>query len=75
MSDLSEDLLRKGGPAFPSQSATAYIHGMSLRDWFAGQALSGLYADHTQEISAETAAEAAYRTADAMLAERNKGTK
>ena len=43
-----------GGPAFPSESATVYDHeadfakqvssmrGMSLRDWFAGQALIAL---------------------------------
>lgn len=26
-----------GGPAFPTETADMYIHGMSLRDWFAGQ--------------------------------------
>ena len=40
--------------------------GMSLRDWFAGQAASGLQGDPVD------AAEWAYRFADAMLAEREK---
>jgi hypothetical protein len=32
-----------GGPAFPIETtATPYAPGMSLRDWFAGQALAGL---------------------------------
>lgn len=63
-----------GGPAFGGGGA--YTHdGMSMRDWFAGQALVGLaiaykdtmYIDH---IVADTA----YRFADAMLAARNKET-
>lgn len=34
---------RDGGPAFPGDSfASQHNHGMSLRDWFAGQALAGL---------------------------------
>lgn len=51
---------------------------MTLRDWFAGQALSGLASatDNTgtwQTIGAEiNAAVAAYQFADAMLAERAK---
>jgi hypothetical protein len=53
--------------------------GMTLRDWFAGQALMGLLAlpsddgwkpegGHQKHYS-----ETAYRYADAMLAERQKG--
>lgn len=56
--------------------------GMSLRDWFAGQALAGLCGNAEEaramrKISlAETLgiyADASYRIADAMLAERQKG--
>jgi hypothetical protein len=59
--------------------------GMTLRDWFAGQALNGwLSSDaiagcinsvaETQKMSVEAAyANAAYSYADAMLAERKKG--
>lgn len=64
-----------GGPAFPRSDST-YAQaqsGMTLRDWFAGQALQaipsiGCGSDlHFNEIAIE-----AYRLADAMLAERNK---
>lgn len=67
-----------GGPAFPrplSESSGSIIpslygaqHGMSLRDWFAGQALSGLLASGLRE--AGRAATDAYEIADAMLNER-----
>ena len=69
-----------GGPAYP---VAGYInehgneqpgeYGMSLRDWFAGQALAGFSAN--QECYGwkfEQAADYAYQQADAMLAERYK---
>lgn len=60
-----------GGPAFP---VTDYCDekpsGMTLRDYFAGQALAGLL--HTPPFDAETNARIAYQVADAMLAERAK---
>lgn len=46
--------------------------GMSLRDWFAGQALAGMYAAGDDELAPGIAAAAAYRLADAMLKERAK---
>lgn len=77
-----------GGPAYPSMIGEI-LHGdratpgcgMSLRDFFAGQALPQVLA--TQTRCAETgmpptkdpfadAAEVCYSMADAMLAERNK---
>jgi len=76
-----------GGPAF---SRTAYIErdvrgnitseveaqdGMSLRDYFAAQALAGLIAAHTGEMSlpvANHAARDAYEFADAMIVARRK---
>ena len=54
--------------------------GMSLRDWFAGQALSGIIRDQivgtsieydTEEL-ASGVSEAAYQIADAMRNEREK---
>lgn len=69
-----------GGPAFPS---VLYSHeraenwstdGMSLRDWFAGQALMGISVGY--EVNGEplpgndTLAREAYCIADAMLAAR-----
>lgn len=69
-----------GGPAFPvadSVYPNGQIQygftGMTLRDWFAGQALAGLLANAT--LGSEPAGEIArwsYETADAMLAERAK---
>lgn len=44
--------------------------GMSLRDWFAGQALPGISFDCG--LSVQEAAERAYEFADAMLAQREK---
>lgn len=74
-----------GGPAFPrpigayqeigggewSQSQT----GMTLRDWFAGQALMGIvtaYALGKGDWLLPDMVYQAYEVADAMLAERSK---
>jgi hypothetical protein len=82
-----------GGPAFPCLDDCEYesghalylsAEGMSLRDWFAGQAAEAfvsLYAygstdSQPQTNPASCAAEVArlsYQLADAMLAEREKG--
>lgn len=69
-----------GGPAFPPNAGwrdnDPKCQGMTLRDWFAGQALMGIEA--SQGIAgefvatAEGVAERAYRMADAMLKERDK---
>lgn len=49
--------------------------GMTLRDWFAGQALMGLvqFAADPHRLNCKEQANAAYNLADAMLAERAKG--
>lgn len=72
-----------GGPsAFPIVfSDGSGSGGMSLRDWFAGMALSGVIEDHfsgkvqedysTDEL-ADGISESSYRIADAMLVERKK---
>ena len=64
-----------GGPAFPvSDQGTHGTFGMSLRDWFAGQALAGMFAADTADsvILTEEKTVFAYAAADAMLAERDK---
>ena len=71
-----------GGPAFPSQDgnelASTHSPGMTLRDWFAGQASLGELSlpegvpIGTERLYAERAAYLAYMQADAMLAEREK---
>lgn len=79
-----------GGPAMPSirteprtdsysrcyGDVTSY-GGMTLRDWFAGQALVGLLAHDCDDDSRswkgiDGATSRAYEYADAMLAEREK---
>lgn len=65
--------IKNGGPAFPLinrdyQEAYGGAPGMSLRDWFAGQALSNQYAQH--EGDCHKVAEWAFHIADAMLAAR-----
>jgi len=69
-----------GGPAFPfreEDGAGGYDQhvGMSLRDWFAGQALLGIMANYTTAKFGATDADVArgaYDYADAMLAVRAK---
>lgn len=59
--------------AFPSpeDDRASDGSGMTLRDWFAGQALTGLLAGVIEHYPAQASA-AAYEIADAMLAERNR---
>lgn len=66
--------INDGGPAFPQhvlnlkadkQSSLACNYGMSLRDWFAGQALAGLVTNLSTPVRAD--ALWAYQAADAML--------
>ena len=83
---------KDGGPAFPTfairhtllasgQFATAAVvdkDGMTLLDYFAGQAIGAVIAAQcaghfSDKRSSEGAAQLAYSIADAMLAERSKG--
>lgn len=62
-------------PAFPRPSTANGTRqdGMSLRDWFAGQALAGFSSRETfdpGQAKPEQRARLAYIEADAMLAER-----
>lgn len=73
--------INDGGPAFPISKDVVYqqLNGMSLRDWFAGQALMGIGAWCPRNVEPNSdewhAARAghAYADADAMLAARSKG--
>lgn len=62
----------EGGAAFPVNEGTALSAetGMSLRDYFAGQALHGLLADPNNMQQWDGFAKQAYDCADAMLAAR-----
>lgn len=70
--------INDGGPAFPGQpwpNKTGVYEkapGMSLRDWFAGQALGGSLGGSHSFPPALVVAQFAYEYADAMLAERSK---
>jgi hypothetical protein len=59
---------KTGGAAFPLESDYGSQKGMTLRDYFAGQALVA-FLGHDPNWNAEMA----YRAADAMIAEREKG--
>lgn len=76
-----------GGPAFPTVMsvevengdvlATKAVDGMSLRDYFAGQALVGMcanavLAEHIGRKGHGELVDSAYVIADAMLKERAK---
>ena len=87
--------IEDGGPAFPQMRNTGLVAvsenghhidkvcdgGMTLRDWFAGQALAGIFAspdisssairrDVSTEEFREYTARAAFAAADYMLAAR-----
>ena len=72
--------MNNGGAAFPTKNwqqpairASGYSEGMSLRDYFAAQALQGVLAADTEELlSVDAIASVAYRIADAMLKAREK---
>lgn len=66
--------IKDGGQAFPRviQRWNETFNpqpGMSLRDWFAGQAIRARW-NSGEPMSAEDAAHFAYQLADAMLAAR-----
>lgn len=73
-----------GGPAFPTlaqspgngwgpegeRPAMPSSQGMSLRDWFAGQALAGMLGGALKDTSYDVITQCAFRFADAMLKAR-----
>lgn len=68
-------------PCLDSYGLSIYDPGMTLRDWFAGHALTSTMRLVTScesvdgESMAQTFARRAYELADAMLAEREKETR
>jgi len=64
--------MRDEKAAFPGSYADGHARGMTLRDYFAGQAIINvMLADEDMErTSVEDIAKWAYKIADAMLAER-----
>ena len=82
---MSDTKTNDGGPAFPitpAQYDGAALRGMSLRDYFAGQALVGILSNQTllvkviQSVSSDmpvnqAIASNSFIIADAMIAARN----
>lgn len=64
-----------GGPAFPvDENVLVGSEGMTLRDYFAGQALASVYTEAlNHDMEPSCVASDCYLYADAMLAERAKG--
>jgi hypothetical protein len=68
--------INQGGPAFPSSGLITHdgvvFEGMTLREWFAGQAMKALvetgHFNNLKEMSAH-----AYGLADAMIEGREEG--
>jgi len=74
MNESDQYEFKDGGPAFPTGFMGVY-HGMSLRDWFAGQVLPTMLFEWLRgdlEESYQKRVEDAYRIADAMIKERKK---
>ena len=74
---MSKDFEKEGGQAFPTigTDENYFDPGMSLRDWFAGQALNGWCSDPNwtswaDKGSRNEAARRCYDMADAMLEAR-----
>lgn len=69
-----DDKVDDGGQAFPiSEGPSTYaVYGMTLRDWFAGQALTGMLANTGSDGTIGEYVVDAYSYADAMIAERRK---
>jgi hypothetical protein len=71
MAILKDEMARLGGPAFPivPPSESVFFSGMSLRDYFAAAAMTGLLA---RDTVVQKAASLAYAYADEMLAARER---
>ena len=76
----TKKLINDGGPAFSCASsmivngkqATVPAQGMSLRDYFAGQALAGIFASANFSFAKDWIGGKAYEAADSMLAARKE---
>jgi hypothetical protein len=68
--------INDGGPAFPNlgYNAEKLLNGMSLRDWFAGQAMTAIIGNLycTPETTFKEISGRAYAQADAMIEAREE---
>ena len=68
----TEGIINTGGCAFPDvvkgRNGPEYLPGMTLRQWYAGQFISGNAAQYCNEEDCHHGAALAFRWADAMIA-------
>lgn len=62
---------REENPAFPTFGPRENS-GMSLRDYFAGQALVGIASQYHEQWAPDRVGPVCYELADALIAERTK---
>lgn len=62
---------KTGGAAFPKTDVVGC--GMTLRDYFAAKAMQGILANPEYDMPNESLAGEAYKIADAMIRQRDKG--
>ena len=67
--EVTQDELQAFPCVIPMKDTSFFIKGMTLRDWFAGQALAHPYTRDDKD-DPDTVAIWAYQVADSMLAER-----
>ena len=66
-------------PAFPTAQyadgvrPSGFDNGMTLRDYFAGQAMQAMMTDPNLDMGCNTVATLSYRMADAMMKEKTDG--
>jgi hypothetical protein len=65
--------INDGGPVFPNSHDARACYGMSLRDYFAGQALAGMGAQIRKTWGPLEVPHECYAMADLMLEKRKAG--
>jgi len=75
---MANDIKKDGGAAFPccgNPDTDQMVHGMTLRDWYAGMALQGFISATPESMAypgPEEAAEFSFKYADAMIKARGE---
>ena len=65
--------INDGGSAYPISNGRETDFGMSLRDYFAGQALTGVKGWHPADKRGKNVGEICYEIADKMIAALGEG--
>ena len=69
---MSNESINNGGPAFPTPAGVQHNDGMTLRDYFAGKTLQGIFAnpESNRSWNESNVAQFCYCQADEMLKAR-----